>query len=423
MRVEVLGGVERRRRWSSDEKMRLVEETLVPGAKVSGVARRNGISASLLFTWRRQSRAMEAPAVPRFAAVQIAGPVAVAAIERPPSDEPPLPLVSKFLLHQPLNRQSETYAREGIELDVSTLADRVGACVVALDPIIRALWAHVLSAERIHADDTTVPVLAKMKTVTGRIWTYVRDDRPFGGKDPPAAVFRYSRTRAGEHPQEHLASYVGIMQADAFPGFNPLYDSKRRPAPIIEAACWSHGRRYFFKLAQEVKAPIAIEAVRRIDELFEIERTINGMTPEQRVAVRQAKSKPLVAGLEVWLRQKLALLSSKDDTAKAINYSLSRWKAFTRFLDDGRICLSNNAAERSIRCVAVGRKNWTFAGSDAGGHRAAAVYSLVQTCKLNDVDPQAWLADVLARLPDYPANKIADLLPWNWQTARLAVAA
>jgi hypothetical protein len=169
MRVEVLGGVERRRRWSSDEKMRLVEETLVPGAKVSEVARRNGISASLLFTWRRQSRAMEAPAVPRFAAVQIAGPVAVAAIERPPSDEPPLPLVSKFLLHQPLNRQSETYAREGIELDVSTLADRVGACVVALDPIIRALWAHVLSAERIHADDTTVPVLAKMKTVTGRI--------------------------------------------------------------------------------------------------------------------------------------------------------------------------------------------------------------------------------------------------------------
>jgi transposase len=262
-----------------------------------------------------------------------------------------------------------------------------------------------------------------MKTVTGRIWTYVRDDRPFGGKDPPAAVFRYSRTRAGEHPQEHLASYVGIMQADAFAGFNPLYDAKRRPAPIIEAACWSHGRRYFFKLAQENKAPIAIEAVRRIDELFEIERTINGLTPQQRVAVRQAKSKPLVADLEVWLRQHLALLSSKSDTAKAINYSLTRWKAFTRFLDDGRICLSNNAAERSIRCVAVGRKNWTFAGSDAGGHRAAAVYSLVQTCKLNDVDPQAWLADVLARLPDYPANKIADLLPWNWQAARLAVAA
>jgi len=202
------------------------------------------------------------------------------AITEPPAPSHPIPrgfagpsllamvLVSKFLLHQPLNRQSETYAREGIELDVSTLADRVGACVVALDPIIRALWAHVLSAERIHADDTTVPVLAKMKTVTGRIWTYVRDDRPFGGKDPPAAVFRYSRTRAGEHPQEHLAGYVGIMQADAFAGFNPLYDAKRRPAPIIEAACWSHGRRYFFKLAANTKAPIAIEAVRRIDELL-----------------------------------------------------------------------------------------------------------------------------------------------------------
>jgi transposase len=290
------------------------------------------------------------------------------AITEPPAPSHPIPrgfagpsllamvLVSKFLLHQPLNRQSETYAREGIELDVSTLADRVGACVVALDPIIQALWAHVLSAERIHADDTTVPVLAKMKTVTGRIWTYVRDDRPFGGRDPPAAVFRYSRTRAGEHPQQHLASYVGIMQADAFAGFNALYDAKRQPAPIIEAACWSHGRRKFFDLAKLAKAPIAIEAVRRIDELFEIERAINGMTLEQRVAVRQEKSKPLVADLEVWLRRQRVLVSSKSEIAKAINYSLNRWEAFTRFLDDGRICLSNNAAERAIRCVAVGKE-------------------------------------------------------------------
>jgi len=357
------------------------------------------------------------------------------AITEPPAPSHPIPrgfagpsllamvLVSKFLLHQPLNRQSETYAREGIELDVSTLADRVGACVVALDPIIQALWAHVLSAERIHADDTTVPVLAKMKTVTGRIWTYVRDDRPFGGNAPPAAVFRYSRTRAGDYPREHLAGYVGIMQADAFAGFNSLYDAKRQPAPIVEAACWSHGRRKFFDLAKLTKAPIAIEAVRRIDELFEIERAINGKTPEHRVAVRHEKSKPLVADLEVWLRQQRALVSSKSEIAKAINYSLNRWEAFTRFLDDGRICLSNNAAERAIRCVAVGRKNWTFAGSDSGGHRAAAVYSLIESCKLNDVDPQAWLADVLARLPDYPANKIADLLPWNWKSARLAIAA
>jgi transposase len=324
-------------------------------------------------------------------------------------------LVNKFLLHQPLNRQSKTYAREGIEIDVSTLADRVGACVVALDPIIEAIRNHVMSAERIHADDTMVPVLAKLKTVTGRIWTYVRDDRPFAGTDPPAALFYYSRNRAGDHPQGHLAGYVGLMQADAFDGYNHLYKAQRKPAPILEAACWSHGRRKFFDVAKSGEAPIASEAVRRIDVLFEIERTINSKTPEQRLAVRHENSRPRVADLEIWMRQQRALLSSSNDTAKAINYLLNRWAAFTRFLDDGRVCLSNNAAERALRGVAIGRRNWTFAGSDAGGHRAAAVYTLVETCKMNDVDPQAWLADVLARLPDYPANKVADLLPWNWK--------
>jgi transposase len=332
-------------------------------------------------------------------------------------------LVAKFLLHQPLNRQSKTYAREGIEIDTSTLADRVGACVVALDPIVQAIRAHVRSAERIHADDTTIPVLAKMKTVTGHIWGYVRDDRPFGGQDPPAVGFHYSRTRAGDYPKAHLAGYVGIMQADAFAGFNDLYDAKRKPAPIIEAACWSHGRRKYFDLAKLTNAPIAIEAVRRIDELFAIERTINGKTAEQRLAVRQEQSRPLVADLETWLRQQRARVSSKSDTAKAINYTLNRWEAFTRFLDDGRICLSNNAAERAVRCVAIGRKNWSFAGSDAGGHRAAAIYTLTETCKLNDIDPQAWLADVLARLPDHPAKRIAELLPWNWKRERDSRAA
>ena len=324
-------------------------------------------------------------------------------------------LVAKFLLHQPLNRQSATFAREGIEIDTSTLADRVGACVVALDPIVQALKVHVLAAERIHTDDTTLPVLAKMKTVTGRIWTYVRDDRPFGGQDPPAAFFEYSRSRAGEYPQKHLAGFTGILQADAFSGYGALYEGRRKPAPIIEAACWSHGRRNFFDLAKLNKAPIAIEAVRRIDELFEIERTINGKTPEQRVAVRQEQSKPLVTALEAWLREQRAKLSSKSETAKAINYCLIRWTAFTRFLDDGRICLSNNAAERAVRGVAVGRKNWTFAGSDAGGHRAAAILTLIETCKMNDVDPQAWLTDILARLPDHPAKRINELLPWNWK--------
>jgi transposase len=275
-------------------------------------------------------------------------------------------LVSKFLLHQPLNRQSATYAREGIDLDVSTLADRVGACVVALDPIIQAIRAHVLNAERIHADDTTVPVLAKLKTVTGRIWTYVRDDRPFGGKDPPAAMLYYSRNRVADHPRDHLAGYAGIMQADAFAGFNGLYDAKRQPAPIIEAACWSHGRRKFFELATLSKSPIAAEAVRRIDDLFEIERTVNGKTPVERVAVRQERAKPFINDLKVWMRQQRDRLSPSNDLTKAINYILSRWVAFTRFLDDGRICLSNNAAERALRGVAVGRKNWTFAGSDDG---------------------------------------------------------
>jgi len=351
-------------------------------------------------------------------------------VTEPPAPSHPIPrgfagpsllamaLVAKFLMHQPLNRQSAAYAREGVEIDTSTLADRVGACVVALDPIVQAIRTHVLSAQRIHSDDTTVPVLAKLKTVTGRLWTYVRDDRPFGGKDPPAAFFEYSRTRAGEYPQRHLADYAGIMQADAFAGYNALYDARRRPGPIIEAACWSHWRRQFFDLAKLTTAPIAAEAVRRIDELFEIERTINGKTAAERLAVRREQSGLLVAALETWLREQRALLSAKGDLVKAINYGLTRWRAFTRFLDDGRVCLSNNAAERAVRGIAVGRRNWTFAGSDEGGRRAAAVYTLIETCKLNDVDPQAWLADILARLPDHPAKRIDELLPWAWKKAR-----
>ena len=238
-------------------------------------------------------------------------------------------LVSKFMLHQPLNRQSDTFAREGIAIDTSTLADRVGACAVALAPIVEAIRHHVLAAERIHADDTTVPVLAKGKTDTGRLWTYVRDDRPFGGAGPPAAAFHYSRSRSGEHPREHLSTYSGIMQADAYAGYNDLYDGRRRPTPVIEAACWSHGRRKLFDIAKLTKAPIAVEAVRRIDEIFAIERTVLGQTPAERVAVRQDLSKPLVIALETFLRDKRALLSTKSETAKAISYSLNHWPAFT----------------------------------------------------------------------------------------------
>jgi len=243
----------------------------------------------------------------------------------------------------------------------------------------------------------------------------VRDDRPFAGPDPPAAGFFYSRDRGGEHPEQHLASYVGLMQADAYAGFNRLYEATRKPGPIVEAACWAHARRKFFDLAQINKAPIAIEAVERIDVLFAIEREINGMTPQERVRIRNERSRSLVSELERWLREQRARVSKNSETGKAIDYSLKRWSVLTRFLDDGRLCMSNNAAERELRAIALGRRNWTFAGSDEGGRRAAAIYTLIATAKLNNVDPQTWLADVLARLPDHPAKRIHELLPWNWR--------
>jgi transposase len=331
-------------------------------------------------------------------------------------------LFSKYGLHLPLNRQSAVYAREGIDLDVSTLADWVGAAAATLMPLVEVIRTHVFAAERIHADDTTVPVLAKGKTRTGRVWTYVRDDRPFAGPDPPAAVFFYSRDRGGEHSEQHLAGFAGLMQADAYAGFNRLYETDRKAGPIVEAACWAHARRKFFDLARISQAPIASEAVARIDALFAIERESNGLAPPQRVGVRTERSRPLVVALETWLHEQRARVSKNSDTGKAIDYSLKRWTALTRFLDDGRLCMTNNAAERELRAIAVGRRNWTFAGSDEGGRRAAALYTLIATAKLNDVDPQAWLADVLARLPDYPAKRIGDLLPWNWHAERRAAA-
>ena len=314
-------------------------------------------------------------------------------------------------------------------LSLSTLADQVGACCAVLAPLLRRVEAHVFAAERVHGDDTIVPVLAKGKTDTGRCWVYVRDDRPFGGPDPPAAMFYYSRDRGGEHAQRHLAGYAGIFQADAFGGYNKLYEAGRKPAPIVEAACWVHARRPFFIMADiaanarrkaqgktpGVISPLALEAVRRIDALFEIERSINGYSAERRRAVRQELSAPVVAELESWLREQRAKLSRGNDLARAMDYLLKRWPAFTRFLDDGRICLSNNAAERALRGIALGRKSWLFAGSDRGGQRAAALYSLIVTAKMNEVDPQAWLADVLARIAGHPAHRIDELLPWNWR--------
>src|SRR5207249_5960663 len=288
---------------------------------------------------------------------------------------------------------------------------------------------------RLHGDDTTVPVLAKDKTVIGRVWAYVRDDRPFAGPDPPAALFFYSRNRNGEHSSRHLAGYAGILQADAGAcprasqrpdpgaGFGDLYDARRRPGPISEAACWSHGRRKFFELADLGKSPLAVEAVRRIDAIFAIEREINGARAEQRLAVRQERVTPLVRELERWMLAERARLSRHADIAKAIDYMLKRWSAFTRFLDDGRICLSNNAAERALRGIALGRRAWLFAGSDRGGERAAAIYTLIATAKLNGVDPQAWLAEVLRRIADHPASQLHELLPWHWKIRETRAAA
>ena len=332
-------------------------------------------------------------------------------------------LFEKYGQHQPLNRQAERYAREGVGLSLSTLADQVGGCAVVLRPLYDLIRTHVFSAGRVHGDDTPVPVLAKGKTATGRAWVYVRDDRPFGGHDPPAAVFFYSRDRTGDHPQRHLQGYAGILQADAYAGFNRLYEAGRRPAPLIEAACWAHARRKFFVLADitakargklPVVAPLALEAVKRIDAIFDIERKINGQLAEERLAVRRTHVTPLVSDLETWMRTERARLSRHAEVAKAMDYMLKRWLAFTRFLDDGRICLTNNAAERELRGIALGRKSWLFAGSDRGGERAAVMYTLIQTARLNDVDPQVWLADVLARINDHIITDLAALLPWHW---------
>ena len=369
------------------------------------------------FTCRDCEKISQAPAPFHVLARGWAGPSLLAMI-----------LFEKFGQHQPLNRQADRYAREGVPLSLSTLADQVGGCCAVLAPLIWQIERHVFAAERLHSDDTIVPVLAKGKTDTGRCWVYVRDDRPFGGPAPPAAMFYYSRDRSGEHPQAHLEEYAGIFQADAYGGYTKLYEADRKPGRLVEAACWVHARRPFFILADVAAnarrkaqgktaspiSPLALEAVHRIDALFDIERSINSQSAEQR-AVRQELSMPLVADLEQWLREQRPKLSRGNDLAKAMDYMLKCWPAFTRFLDDGRICLSNNAAERALRGIALGRKSWLFAGSDRGGQRAAAIYSLIVTAKLNNVDPQAWLADVLARIADHPAHRIDQLLPWNWQ--------
>jgi transposase len=287
-------------------------------------------------------------------------------------------------------------------------------------PLYQLIEAHVLSAERLHGDDTTVPILAKGKTITGRIWTYVRDDRPFGGTAPPAALYYASRDRRGEHPAWHLENFTGILQADAYGGFNALYDPGRQPKPITPALCWSHARRPFFELADIAKnarsgrsaaaiSPIALEAVRRIDALFDIEREINGLTATKRLTVRKERSAPLLADLEAWLRERRVKLSRSSAVIQPIDYLLKRWADFARFTEDGRICLTNNAAERALRSLALGRRAWLFAGSDRGAERAAVMITLIMTARLNAVDPQAWRLRPHRRDPADPPARIAAL--------------
>ena len=319
--------------------------------------------------------------------------------------------VGKYLDHLPLYRQSEIYARQGVDLERSTMAGWIGAISELVAPLVDEIGRYVVAGSKVHADDTPVPVLdpGRGTTKTARLWAYVRDDRPAGSTDPPAAWYRYTPTREGAHPRAHLAKFQGILQADGFSGFNGLYESGR----IREAGCWAHARRKFYDLFEANASPVAREALDRIQALYAIEERIRGKSPAERLTVRQRDAVPLLASLESWMRATLATVSAKSEMAAAFNYSLKRWEALTRYSQDGSVEIDNNAAERAMKGPVLGRKNWIFAGSHDGGERAAAMYSLLETAKLNGVDPEAYLRQVLQRISDLPITRVAELLPWN----------
>jgi transposase len=334
-------------------------------------------------------------------------------------------LVSKYCDHLPLYRQAGMYAREGVDLDRAVMANWVGKSVWIAAPLVEAISDHVMAATALHGDDTPVPVLAPGagKTKTGRLWVYLRDERPYAGRAPPAVIYRYSPDRRGEQPQRHLARFRGFLHADGYAGFGALYQAAGgKPAPVTEVFCWAHVRRKFHDL-HLAGSPLAKEALDRIGRLFDIERAADGLTPDVRQRIRQSRALPLIEELAAFLDATLPRLSGKSDLAIAIRYARSRWEALTRYLADGRLEISNNAAERAIRPLALGRKNWLFAGSDTGGERAAAMYTLVETAKLNGLDPEAYLRDVLGRIAGHPINRIAELLPWNIDQVQSRAAA
>ena len=321
-------------------------------------------------------------------------------------------IVAKYCDHLPLYRQSEIYGRVGVELHRSTLAGWVGRASWLLSPLGEALSGYVLGAAKLHGDDTPVPVLdpGRGKTKQGRLWIYLRDNRNSGDESAPAVSFRYSPDRKGEHPAGHLKDYKGYLQADAFPGYDRLYEK----GEIIEVGCWAHARRKIFDVHEATGSPTAVHALEKIGELYEVEARIRGRPPDQRRSVRQKDASPLLADLERWLRRQLAKLAPKSTLAGAFRYALAHWRALTRYLDDGRLEIDNNLAENALRPICLGRKNYLFAGSDAGGEHAALLYSLLVTCRLNDIDPYAYLSDILARIADHPISRVDELLPFKW---------